>query len=69
MAANGEKQGPRALKKALKDKGWSQRELARQLGVSPSTVTRWLNGERAPDRAHMGGLRKLLQVSSEVWVS
>lgn len=60
--------GAKALALALQQKGWSQRELARRLEVSPSTVTRWLAGTRVPDRQHMGSLRSLLQVSSEVWI-
>ena len=68
MAANGKSRGSKALGRALKEKEWSQRELARRLDISPSTVTRWLNGSRVPDRVHMRDLKRLLKVDTAVWV-
>lgn len=32
----------------LKELGWSQAELARRLGVSPPTVTNWVNRSEFP---------------------
>ena len=32
------------LKAALTDAGWTQRRLAKSLGISPSTVTQWTQG-------------------------
>lgn len=61
--------GAVALRKALVKKGWTQRDLARRLGVSPPTITRWLSGERVPDRVNMGKLRKLLGLNPAIWVS
>ncbi|MBQ9005705.1 MAG: helix-turn-helix domain-containing protein [Atopobiaceae bacterium] len=37
------------LKKLRTEKGLSQRELARELYVTQSTITRWENGSRLPD--------------------
>lgn len=33
---------------ALACKGWSQKKLADETGISESTVSRYLNGERVP---------------------
>lgn len=36
------------LRQALVDLGWKQSDLARKLGVTTSTVSRWANGEPIP---------------------
>lgn len=61
-------QGPDALRSALRAKDWTQLKLAKELQVSRATVSRWLSGERVPDRAHMAALRGLLEISPESWV-
>ena len=38
------------LKKLRRQKGWSQEDLARNLGVSFATVNRWENGKTKPSR-------------------
>ena len=38
------------LKKLRKQQGWSQEDLARNLGVSFATVNRWENGKTKPSR-------------------
>lgn len=45
---------PEALRAYLTKRGMKQCRLAVKIGVSPSTVTRWLTGERAvsPDTAN-----------------
>lgn len=45
------------LRLALDKKGWSQGQLAIRVGVSPSTVSRWLTGGR-PDPEYAGRLAK-----------
>jgi len=62
------RRGPQLLREALDLKGWKQCELSIKAKVTPSTVARWLSGERVPDREHMGILRELLNISPEVWV-
>jgi len=61
-------EGPAALRSALEERKWTQWKVAKELGVSRATVSRWLSGERAPDREHMGSLRELLGISPDVWV-
>ena len=39
--------------------GWSQRELARRIGVYPSTVERWESGQRKPGVGHLTTLERL----------
>lgn len=36
------------LRKALKDLGWSQAELARRLGREPHTITEWMYRGEVP---------------------
>ena len=38
------------LKKLRQQQGWSQEDLARNLGVSFATVNRWENGKTKPSR-------------------
>lgn len=60
--------GPAALRSALEERKWTQLKIAKELGVSRATVSRWLSGERVPDRLHMAELRELLGISPDVWV-
>ncbi len=41
---------PEHLKNLRKKRGWSQEELARNLGVSLNTVQRWEMGKNKPSR-------------------
>ena len=49
--------------------GWRQRKLAKEVGVSPSTVSRWLKRLRVPQRKT---IRKLsaepINIPPEVWI-
>ena len=47
-----------AYRRAL---GLSQRDLARQLGVDPGTVSRWEKGERRPSGRHAIMIDQLVQ--------
>ena len=38
------------LKKLRQQQGWSQEDLARNLGVSFATVNRWKNGNTKPSK-------------------
>jgi transcriptional regulator with XRE-family HTH domain len=60
--------GPEELRQALGTRQWTQHKIAAELGVSKATVSRWLSGDRVPDRAHMAALRKLLDISPEAWL-
>ena len=53
---------PRAIRAALEKKNWQQCDLAKEMGVSPPTVSRWLTGERVPDRDHIRKLCELLDI-------
>lgn len=55
--------------KALRQKmGWSQEDLAREVGVSLSTVQRWETKDSKPIRLARKKLEKLLQKSSKAMV-
>ena len=48
------------LKKLRQLHGWSQEDLAREIGVSFATVNRWKNGKTKPSRLD----EKIKQVAS-----
>ena len=48
------------LRKLRKEKGLSQLQLAIQMYVNPSTITRWENGSRLPDAAMITRLAGVL---------
>ena len=49
------------LKKLRKEKGLSQLQLATQMFVNPSTVTRWEKGSRLPDASMITRLARVLE--------
>ncbi len=57
------------LKKLRTEKGLSQRDLAGQVFVTRSTVTRWENGNRLPDAAMISRLSKCLDVDVNTLLS
>ncbi len=50
------------LNEQLKEKGLTQKELARRSGISPATVSRWLKGEFKPDLANLRKVNRVLGV-------
>ena len=50
------------IKEALELRGMNQSEVARRLGVSPSTVNKWVNGTREPYAGHLLELADMLRV-------
>ncbi len=48
------------LKALRRQQGWSQEDLARELGVSFSTVNRWENGKAKPSRLAGNQIARLL---------
>lgn len=51
------------LRKLRKEKGWTQMELADQLGVSNRSVSRWENGTTLPDLSLLLVLSELYAIS------
>ena len=49
----------------LKLRGISDSELARQIGLSRSTVTDWKNGKTSSYKKHIGKIAEVLQISPE----
>ena len=47
------------LKALRQQHGWSQEDLARELGVSFSTVNRWENGKAKPSQLAQKGILTL----------
>lgn len=48
------------LKKLREEKGWSQEDLARELGVSFSTINRWENDKTKPSKMAQTHINRLL---------
>lgn len=45
--------------------GWSQRRLARELGVSSQAVLYWESGAKSPTVAHLRALARIFGVSMD----
>lgn len=48
------------LKALRRQRGWSQEDLARELGVSFSTVNRWENDKAKPSKLAKKQIKRLL---------
>ena len=57
------------LRKLRTEKGLSQNQLADQMIVNKSTISRWENGSRLPDAAMITRLSKVLEVDIETLLS
>lgn len=54
----------KVLNQKLKiEKVMPQNELAKALGINPSAITKWLNGERVPDIQNIPLVCELLNIS------
>jgi DNA-binding transcriptional regulator YiaG len=47
---------------ALEAKGWSKAQLAKELGVDRSLITRWIRGERSIQPKHQIQVQALLEI-------
>lgn len=56
------------LRAALVKRGWTQNELARQLGTDTAVVSRWMTGRRKPGLELALKLEDLLGVQAQLWV-
>jgi transcriptional regulator with XRE-family HTH domain len=56
---------PEQLKNLRKTKGWSQEDLARNLGVSLNTVQRWEMGKNKPSRLAVEKIKELANKITE----
>lgn len=53
------------LKKALKDKGMKQRELAEKIGVTEATISQYACDTRPPRSEHVIAICKILGTSAD----
>lgn len=53
------------LRDGIAERKWRPRHFAKRIGVSPSTVSRWLSGERVPDKKHIRRISDLLDIPVE----
>lgn len=54
--------------RALKSRGFTQGELARQLGVNSGVVCNWANGRRRPRLKFALQIQKILGLPVSAWV-
>ena len=54
----------RALQRARREHGWSQRKLSDALGLSHSTVSYWERGAGVPEPANVIELERVLELES-----
>lgn len=47
------------LSRWMRDRGYSQKDLAEKFGVSQATVCLWLKGKRVPGRRHIERFRDI----------
>lgn len=52
------------LKKLTKEKGISQKELAVKLGKNDQTISRWVNGESAPDAFDIIEICRIMRINA-----
>ena len=50
---------------ALRNTGWSQSALAKELGKDPSIISRWVTGERSASEQDINKLRMIVKLTSE----
>tara|TARA_R100000278_G_scaffold120312_1_gene102601 strand:+ start:535 stop:723 length:189 start_codon:yes stop_codon:yes gene_type:complete len=53
------------LKKIIRDKGIHQGWLAKQLGVSSTAISYWVNNRRQPSGVYIAYLTKILNCSAQ----
>ena len=60
--------GPKALEAIMVERKWSVRRAAREIGVSPSTLSRWLKRTRSPSKPAMRKLDERLGIAPGLWI-
>ena len=50
----------------LRERGMTQRQICRQIGVSPALVTSWAKGKQTPSIEQLTALRELVRVTAAV---
>lgn len=56
----------RALRRRIKNMGWSQNEAARQIGKAPGLFSRWLRGEFSSAPIRLAIAARLAEVEGDV---
>ena len=57
------------IQRSRKEKGWTQKELAEQIGVSDKTISKWENGNSVPDTGILTSLCEVLEISVNELIS
>lgn len=51
-----------AFRDLLQDRGMSQAQMSREIGINPTTISRWARGKRMPSTDRILKLAKVLRV-------
>jgi transcriptional regulator with XRE-family HTH domain len=57
------------IRAAREKRGWSQRELANEIGTTAQAVSLWENGEASPSSTNVFALARALRLDPESLVS
>ncbi len=61
--------GSQLLCAYLETKGRAQEDLAQELGVHQSTLSRWASGKQRPDIDYILKLRDICEIPVEAWAT
>ena len=63
MSGHEQPQPPKTIRQLRQERGWTQEQVARRVGVAQGTVSQWEHGNRRPYRRNLQRLADLFGVS------
>lgn len=53
------------VRKLIRDKGLTQKEVADEIGINPSTISDWIKGNAIPSNLNLQSLAQLLEINPD----